>query len=607
MQNNTLTITIKANSTSAQAALERMSKAVDDVSDRANKSTKKASTGFEKLSAAAIVVGNVISNVVVGAFDLIGNSISSAVKRVDTMNNFPKVMSNLGIATEDSSAAIKRMADRLKGLPTALDNMAAGVQRVAATTGDVNSATDIMLAFNDAVLAGGMSAEVQSSAIEQFSQAFGKGKPDTIEWRSILNAMPAQMKQLATALKYPNVEALGEALRLGELSMQDFSAAIVKLDKQGGDGIVSFHKQAIDATGGIQTGWTNAQTAITRGVSNIISSIGSSKISEIVSGIGTAFETVLTNIGGLFAFMIENGEVFGTFAAAIAGASAAIILFNTYTKVTAAVTAAYTTVSGIATVATNLMSQGMGAAKAAMLAFNVVTAANPIGFLIVAIGALVAAFVFLWNNVEGFRNFFIGAFTQIGAFVQTVVGNIIAFFQSIPSAIGAVVEKVVGFFSGIGKKIGEFIGGAIKGVINGALGLIEGFLNTPINIINGALGLINLLPGVDIPMIPKIQLPRMEEGGVLGGSSYVGDRQMFMGNTGEMVINRRDQAALFDAIKSGEFGGGGIVIEEGAVQVEYRATGEGSEIDAKNIGKEILRQLISQGLKPDLSNVATLR
>ena len=47
---------------------------------------------------------------------------------------------------------------------------------------------------------------------------------------------------------------------------------------------------------------------------------------------------------------------------------------------------------------------------------NAVMAANPIGIIIIAIAALVAAFVALWNNCEGFRQFWIDAWEGIKNF-----------------------------------------------------------------------------------------------------------------------------------------------------------------------------------------------
>ena len=49
-------------------------------------------------------------------------------------------------------------------------------------------------------------------------------------------------------------------------------------------------------------------------------------------------------------------------------------------------------------------------------------------------------------------------------------------------------------------------------------------------------------------------------GGILGGTSYTGDRIPFMGNSGEMILNRGQQNNLFDMINSGGGNGGGNVV-----------------------------------------------
>lgn len=54
---------------------------------------------------------------------------------------------------------------------------------------------------------------------------------------------------------------------------------------------------------------------------------------------------------------------------------------------------------------------------------------------------------------------------------------------------------------------------------------------------------------------------KYEKGGVIPGSSYSGDKVPAWLNSGEMVINRHDQATLFRAIKSGNFGGGNVTFK----------------------------------------------
>lgn len=69
----------------------------------------------------SIVTALGIDKLISATFNLLNNSIDGAVSRLDTLNNYPKVMSNLGISTEDAQKSINKMSDKLSGLPTTLD------------------------------------------------------------------------------------------------------------------------------------------------------------------------------------------------------------------------------------------------------------------------------------------------------------------------------------------------------------------------------------------------------------------------------------------------------------------------------------------------------
>ena len=58
-------------------------------------------------------------------------------------------------------------------------------------------------------------------------------------------------------------------------------------------------------------------------------------------------------------------------------------------------------------------------------------AANPIALVVVAVAGLVAAFVGLWNNCEGFRNFWIGLWDNLKSVVSTAIDAIVGFFGGI--------------------------------------------------------------------------------------------------------------------------------------------------------------------------------
>ena len=236
----------------------------------------------------------------------LNNSLDGAIKRVDTLNNFPRVMSNLGIATEEATEAVNELSDGLTGLPTTLNDGVSAVQRFTSQNNDVKKSTKIFLALNNAILAGGASTEVQASAMEQLSQAYAKGKPDAMEWRSMLTAMPAQLKQVAKAMGYTSTAVGGDlytAIQKGKVSMDDFMDTIMTLNEKGVGEFASFEEQAKASTGGIATSITNVKTAITRGLANSIEALNKAlknvklpTISEMIQNFGKSISKAFSKV-----------------------------------------------------------------------------------------------------------------------------------------------------------------------------------------------------------------------------------------------------------------------------------------------------------------------
>ena len=155
----------------------------------------------------------------------------------------------------------------------------------------------------------------------------------------------------------------------------------------------------------------------------------------------------------------------------------------------------------------------------------------------------------------------------IAKMLEASVKLLMALVDAVPKILGALIDSfgtlvsnlwngIKEFFSDIGGKIGDTVSGAIKGVINGALGLLEGFLNGPIDLINGALDLINKLPGVNVGKISRITLPRMATGGYVDGyGTSTSDSNMAMLSRGEYVVRadtvRKFGVGFMDALNEG--------------------------------------------------------
>lgn len=91
--------------------------------------------------------------------------------------------------------------------------------------------------------------------------------------------------------------------------------------------------------------------------------------------------------------------------------------------------------------------------SAAFTAFNAVLAANPIVLVVTAIGALVAAFIYLWNNCEAFRDFWISLWKKIKKVAEPVVEDLKEIFQKAWKNIKETWEAVYPFFKELFKKV----------------------------------------------------------------------------------------------------------------------------------------------------------
>ncbi|MBO7712726.1 MAG: tape measure protein [Methanobrevibacter sp.] len=269
--------------------------------------TKTVNSGFKGMTS-SMLAANLATKAVATGFNMIKSNATAATSRLDTMKNFPKVMSNLGISTKEAQKSIDKMSDKLLGLPTTLDAGALAVQRFASKNGDVKKSTDIFLALNNAILAGGTSADIQANALEQLSQAYAKGKPDMMEWRAMQTAMPAQLKQVAQAMGYVDAAMLGEAVRAkdGEKEFSRMIDTMLRMNTEGVEGFKSFEEQARNSTGGLITSITNMKSRIAGGLADLFDAInyrmeklGLGSLADNIAGIGTKVKKALDYVAKL--------------------------------------------------------------------------------------------------------------------------------------------------------------------------------------------------------------------------------------------------------------------------------------------------------------------
>lgn len=475
----------------AKGEADKLDKSIDKAADTADKAGKG---GFTSLK---VALGNLISGGINKVASAITDNLGGAIGRADALNSYVKTMNNLGYSMDEVENARQRMVDGIQGLPTTTPQILAMQQQYAALSGNIDEATSLSIALNNATLSAGKGQEDAARAAEHWYGVIASGKPDATAWQEMNAIMPAQMNMIAESLLGAGAKSadLFEAWKAGEVSAQDVIDTLIKLDSEGVGALESFSTQAKGATGGIATSMGNVSSAIQNLILGVIQAIGAENIAGvfdkikgkindlkgyivntaipammdlwervkpywekisafIVDTLIPAFQELWSNVeevlGNVAAFLVDKVlpavEDVVNFVIEHKDAIIAVLL-----GIAGALTALFI-VGGGFTVLKNAVLAWAAANKvvaAAQWLVNAAMNANPIGIVIAAITALVAAFVYLWNTSEEFRNFWLGLWEKIKEVAGAAWEGIKAFFSTAWDVIKGVWGAVVDFFSGI--------------------------------------------------------------------------------------------------------------------------------------------------------------
>lgn len=193
----------------------------------------------------------------------------------------------------------------------------------------------------------------------------------------------------------------------------------------------------------------------------------------------------------------------------------------------------------------------------------------------------------VWSPIAGFfggvwaqiRGIFSGVGNFFGAVFGWAANAASGALNSIIGVASGVYNAIASFFRPIGTVAGNMIGGTIRGVVNGIIGMVQNGLNSFISMINGAAGIINKIPGVHIPGIPHIGLPRL----AFGAKNYAGGVTL-VGERGPELVNLPKGADVYtatqtaNAFRNSRGGGGGVTIQHMEVH---------NDVDAHNVIEQI--------------------
>lgn len=280
------------------SAMKSAQSSLRDTANTAKSSSGVLSTlgnGLKGIGSAAVnavaKVGKMAMSVTVfkavnSAVTMVTGSISGAISRIDTLNNSQRVFENMGFSADQSKAMMEKLNESISGLPTTLDSAVQGVQLLAASTGDIDKSQEVFAALNNGILGFGGTTEMVQNALIQLSQSFSNGKVDAQTWNSMINSgLGPALNALAKQMGLTTGE-MKAGLSDGSISVEKFQNALIDLNKNGGAGMASLEEIAKTATSGIGTSMSLMQSAVTRGVADIV--VGFDSLIKELTGKGIA-------------------------------------------------------------------------------------------------------------------------------------------------------------------------------------------------------------------------------------------------------------------------------------------------------------------------------
>lgn len=483
---------------------------------------KRTSAGYTKGFALAGAVGGLVATVAGTAATAVGDLVGNAVGATDAAQKFAQTLEFAGVDTRSIDSlkkSTKEYADSTVYDLATVQNTTA--QLAANGVKDYDKLTEA--AGNLNAVAGG-NQDTFSSVAMMLTQTAGAGKLTTENWNQLADAIPGASGQLQDALLQAGAFTgnFREAMEKGEITADEFNAALLSLGTQ---------PIAVEAAKSTET--------MEGSVGNLASSI--------TGVLASAFEFIKPAVVGftnVLAGFISNADVF------------------------------VPVISGLAAALLAVLAPSIWAAVTATWAFTVALLANPITWIVIGIGLLVAGLVALimhWDEVvkfvsdvwsgfiswitgvmDGFVGWWNGLWTAVGDWIASVWNFIVTavqlYFQTlfnIVMAIGSAISGwwnglwngIVSFFTGIWQNIfnvvrtvqGVFgdvfnaIAGIVRGAFNGVVGVVRGVINSIISAVNGVIdginGVAGAIGGAIGVNIRLGKIPMLAEGGIVSARS----------------------------------------------------------------------------------------
>ena len=408
-------------------------------------------------------------------------------------------IAKFGNITNLSMKDVAKLGSCIAGLENDSEALAPEIMEVNNRIGGMCSSVKMtapeISAWSTAMISGGMSAELAGSNFTKFqgvlSAACSKGGEDVQGFADVAGMSADEFVQLYKT----DATAATEAFLQGLNRIEDGGGSVVSvLDALGLSGteqvrMMQVLMAAADGTGkeysdldkymSIANEEFDKGTALQEEFDEASKSVGFaiqkvvSELKDTSDAIGNALKPAIMDIADKFTdwlgkvqtFVQEHPKVVqgitGIVTAAMAFGGVALVVGKFVSAIGGIVSGIGTAISAVSSIASAI--SGLGGVIGLLT--------NPITLVIAGIAAFAAAFVYCWNNVEGFKEKVTEAFNTVCGIVSGVVSTIWDVIQTVWGAIKPFVTEV---FQGCAEIIGE----VFTIILDIVVPVVEGIWNT---------------------------------------------------------------------------------------------------------------------------------
>ena len=183
----------------------------------------------------------------------------------------------------------------------------------------------------------------------------------------------------------------------------------------------------------------------------------------VLGGVSVVMDTVIGFFSSWYALIQEGNPIIIGLTTTLGILTAAMALNYAWTQKAVVI-------GGIKKVLDIAQTAVTGGLTAAQWALNAAFAASPLGWVAVAIGAVIAAVTYCWQKFEGFRMGILGTWEVVKEFGRTLLDSIVKPFKQVLSGIGGVCSAIVSMLKGNFKEAAGLAKEGFKDIGEGVLG-----------------------------------------------------------------------------------------------------------------------------------------